>query len=227
MKIISERQSKESARDYAFRVIKENIISLNLVPGSIVSENELSVKLGLSRTPVREALIELSKSQVVEIFPQKGIFISLIDPALVEEDRFLRLVLENSVVKMACDMATKEDILALEANLKLQDFYLQNSSPNELLKLDDKFHKMLFSICKKDRIYAFMNSMTIHFDRVRNLSLVAIKDIKIVNDHREILNAIRNKDKKAGEAIMTKHLSRYKVDDELLRAKYPEYYKYK
>lgn len=68
---ISDRQPKESARDYAFRVIKENIISLELIPGSMVSENELSNALGLSRTPVREALIELSKSQVVEIYPPK------------------------------------------------------------------------------------------------------------------------------------------------------------
>src|SRR5690554_1585330 len=105
----TKRQLKESARDYALRLIKESIISLSLIPGSMVSESELSIKLGLSRTPVREALIELSKSQVVEIFPQKGIYISLIDPVLVEEDRFLRLVLEQAMVRMACDVATEED----------------------------------------------------------------------------------------------------------------------
>jgi DNA-binding GntR family transcriptional regulator len=223
---ITNRQNKESARDYALRIIREKIISLNLSPGSMVSENELSIKLGLSRTPVREALIELSKSKVVEVYPQKGIYISLIDTALVEEDRFLRLVLEKAIVKMACQAASEEDLLSLEANLNLQDFYLQNSAPNELLKLDDEFHQMLFLICKKSRIYALMNSMTIHFDRVRSLSLVTIKDIKIVHDHREIVDAIRRKDQEAAEAIMTKHLSRYKVDDELLRAKYSQYYKY-
>lgn len=224
---IIDRQVNESAREYAFRIIKENIVSLNLAPGSVVSENELASKLGLSRTPVREALIELSNSQVVEIYLQKGIYISLIDPALVEEDQFLRLILENAMVKLACDVATEEDILALEANLSLQDFYLKNPSPNELLKLDDKFHRMLFSICEKERIYALMSSMTIHFDRVRSLSLVTIKDIKVVNDHREVLKAIKQKDKEAVEAIMTKHLTRYKIDDELLRAQYSQYYKYK
>jgi DNA-binding GntR family transcriptional regulator len=222
-----ERKSRESARDYAFRVIKENIIALKIIPGSMVSENELSTKLGLSRTPVREALIELSKSQVVEIYPQKGIYVSLIDPELVEEDRFLRLVLETAMVKTACEVATAENLIALEENLKLQGFYLQNPSPDKLLKLDDEFHKLLFSICKKDRIYELMNSMSIHFDRVRSLSLVAIKDIKIVGDHQALLNAIKKRDKEAGEAVMTKHLSRYKVDDEQLRAEYPKYYKYK
>lgn len=224
---ITDRQLKESARDYAFRVIKENIISLDLIPGTMVSENELSAELGLSRTPVREALIELSKSQVVEIYPQKGIYISLIDINLVEEDRFLRLVLENAMVKMTCDVATETDLISLETNLKLQDFYLQNPSPNKLLELDNEFHHLFFSICKKERTHALMNSTSIHFDRVRSMSLVTIKDIKIVGDHQAILTAIKNRDKEAGEVAMTKHLTRYKIDDELLHAQYPKYYKYK
>ena len=224
---IMERKSGESARDYAFRVIKESIVSLKIIPGTMVSENELSLKLGLSRTPVREALIDLSKSQVVEIYPQKGVYISLIDPKLVEEDRFLRLVLESAIVKTACEVATEENLTALEENLILQEFYLKNPSPDKLLKLDDEFHELLFSICKKDRIYKLMNSMSIHFDRVRSLSLVAIKDIKIVGDHQAILTAIKGRDKEGGEGVMVKHLSRYKVDDEQLRAEYPRYYKYK
>jgi DNA-binding GntR family transcriptional regulator len=222
---LRERKSKESARDYAFRVIKDNIVSLNLIPGSMVSENGLASELGLSRTPVREALIELSKSKVVEIFPQKGIYISLIDTDLVEEDHFLRLVLEIAMVKTACHMATKVDLAVLEENLKLQGFYLQNPAPDKLLKLDDEFHKLLFSICKKDRLYALMSSTSIHFDRVRSLSLVTIKDIKIVGDHQGILDAIRNKDPEIGEVIMTKHLSRYQVDAAQLYAAYPKYYK--
>lgn len=224
---ITNRRLKESAREYAFRIIKKNIISLNLKPGSLVSENELSIKLGLSRTPVREALIELSKSKVVEIYPQKGIYIPLIDAKLVEEDWFLRLVLETAIVKIACEVATEEDLVSLEANLQLQDFYLKNPSPNNLLKLDDDFHGILFSISNKERIHSMMNSMTIHFDRLRSLSLTTIKDIKIVSDHQLILDAIKSKDKVAGEEIMTKHLTRYRIDNEQLRAKYPDYYKYK
>jgi DNA-binding FadR family transcriptional regulator len=61
---------------------------------------------------------------------------------------------------------------------------------------------------------------------VRSLSLAAIKDIKIVNDHQAILHAIKTKDKAAGEAIITKHLTRYKIDNEQLRIEYPNYYKY-
>jgi len=63
---ISERLPRESSRDYALRIIKDNIISLRLEPGSQISENELATEMGLSRTPVREALIELAKVKIIE-----------------------------------------------------------------------------------------------------------------------------------------------------------------
>ena len=78
MKLL-ERLPRESGGDYALRTIKENIINLELPPGSQISENELATEMGLSRTPVREALIELSKVKIVDIQPQKKSTIPLID----------------------------------------------------------------------------------------------------------------------------------------------------
>ena len=75
--IVYERLKRETAREYALRIIRQNIISLDLEPGSRISENELASELGISRTPVREALIELSKIKVIEIYPQRGSYISL------------------------------------------------------------------------------------------------------------------------------------------------------
>ena len=90
---IYSKETKESARDYALRVLKGNIISLDLKPGTPISENDLAAQLGISRTPVREAIIELSKAYIIEIYPQRGSFVSLIDPKMVEEARFLRRVM--------------------------------------------------------------------------------------------------------------------------------------
>ena len=222
---VLKREGKETAREFAFRVIKYNIISLELVPGSMVSENELALEIGVSRTPIREALIELSKLKVVEIYPQKGSCISLIDSELVDEARFLRLVLENSIVGMACDVATEESLLALEENLKLQEFYLKYPTKDKLLQLDNEFHQLLFEICKKEFTYDLLSGMMTHFDRVRRLSLLIIKDTKNLSDHKSLVEAIRNKDKKLSKEIITKHLSRYKVDEQELRSQYPNYFK--
>ena len=83
MKLL-ERLPRESGRDYALRNIKENIVNLELAPGSQISENELADELGLSRTPVREALIELSRVGIIETHPQRKSTVSLIDCDLVE-----------------------------------------------------------------------------------------------------------------------------------------------
>lgn len=220
-----ERMAKETAREYAFRTIKHNIISLELEPGSMISENELASEMGVSRTPIREALIELGKLRIVEVYPQKGSFVSLIDSELVEEVRFLRLTLESTIIGLVCESAKPEDICALEENLRLQEFYLQHPVLDKQLQLDNEFHELLFRICKKGFTYDFLGGMMMHFDRVRSLSLTAIKDKNLIADHRAIVDAIKEKDKPLAKDIVTKHLSRYKVDEEQLKRRYPHYFR--
>ena len=222
---ISERFTRETARDYALRMIKHNITTLELAPGSMVSENELSEAMGLSRTPVREALIDLSKIRIVEILPQRGSRIALIDNDLVEEARFLRLVLEKAIVEIACERADALDFSIAEANLKLQAFYMESNLPEKLMSLDNDFHQELFRLTNKQQTYMLLETMTLHFDRVRTMSLKAVKEIKIVNDHRLLLDAIRAKNTEGALAIVVKHLSRYQIDQDAIRAKYPSYFK--
>ncbi len=221
---ITKRLIKESAREYAFRILKENIINLELKPGIRVSEYELANEMGLSRTPVREALIELDKSKIVESYPQKGIYISKIDYALVEEAKYFRLVLEKAIIELICNEAEVMGLDKLKENLKLQEFYLQNPTPDKLLELDNEFHRQLFEIANKMQIYSMLDSMTIHFDRVRSLSLKTIKDkdIKIVEDHQQIIKAIEERDAEKGIQIMTNHLSRNKMEVVELQQQYPD-----
>jgi DNA-binding GntR family transcriptional regulator len=215
---------KESAREYALRQIRENIISLRLKPGSAISENELAKELGMSRTPVREALQELQKINLIEVYPQRGSVISHIDFDIVEETVFLRKVLEKAVVEELCDCITEEKLLQLEKNIKLQEFYLDTRSPDKILELDNEFHRSLFVMCNKERIYNLMEGMLGHFDRIRALSLYSVKDIKIVADHKAIVNAIRLNDKNLAAEFIVKHLSRYKLDQKEIMEKYPDYF---
>lgn len=223
--IIMERSTRETAREYAYRVIKSNIVSLDLKPGSMLSEKEIADELKVSRTPVREALIELSKINIVEIYPQKGSFIAKIDHDLVKEARDLRLIVENSLVEIACDIATEEDIFRLEENIKLHEFYLEQSMNDKQLELDNEFHYMLYRLCNKKMTYDLISSMLTHFDRVRQLSLVVIKDKNIISDHKQLVEAIRNKNKELARSVLTKHLTRYVVDEKELRIKYSDYFK--
>lgn len=224
MKLL-ERLPRETGRDYALRNIKENIINLELAPGSQISENELAAEMGLSRTPVREALIELSRVKIIEIHPQKKSTVPLIDYELVEESRFMRNLLECAVVELDCEMAQPVDLERLSANVRLQNFYLDNYYTNELMTLDNQFHGILFEIAKKTQIFALMQNISIHFDRVRSMALSTVKNTKIVQDHEDILQAIGRKDPKAARELMEIHLSRYKIDAADIRVAYPQYFK--
>ena len=217
-----ERYPRENGREYALRVIKNNIIRLELAPGSRVSEKNLADEMGLSRTPVREALIELARGGIVEIYPQRGSMVALIDYSLVEEARFMRSVMENAVVRLVCEMAKPEDILKLGENLKLQEFYLDSTDAGR--ELDDDFHKLLFDIAQKSQSYLLMQNLTLHFDRVRNMALSAVKELKIVQDHQAIVEAIRQHDAERAGELMEIHLSRYKIDEEAIRRKYDAKY---
>lgn len=221
---LTERLPRETGREYALRIIKDNIICLELAPGSMVSEKELAMELGLSRTPVREALIELAKGGIVEIYPQKGSAVSLIDYTLVEEARFMRSVLERAVVELICSTAEPEDVMKLEENIRLQEFHLENPDRNRLMELDNAFHQMLFEIARKKQTYDLIQNMAIHFDRVRNMALTAVKDLKIVQDHQAIVEAIKNHDPQEAGGLMEKHLSRYRVDEEAIRKRYSAAY---
>ena len=222
---IAERAPRETGREYALRVLRDNIVRLELAPGSMVSENELAAQMGLSRTPVREALIELSRTRIVEIYPQRGSAVALIDHDRVEEARFVRSVLECAVAGLACEMAAPAQLAQLEENVRLQEFYLENRSDDKLMELDNAFHRMLFDATNKLQTYALLDGLTVHFDRVRSLSLTTVKDLKIVADHRAILEAIRAKDAAEAAHRMEKHLARYKIDEQSVQEKYPQYFK--
>ena len=222
---VTERMKGESSKDYAMRVIRENIISLELEPGSTVSANELASEMPISRGPIREALSELSKIAIVEVYPQSGCKISLIDYAIVEEARFLRNTLECAIVREACHVASEANILKMQENLVLQNFYMENHKTEELLEMDNAFHKYLFEFTNKMDVYNLMKNFVIHFDRIRTVSIRSVKNLKIVEDHQKIVECIKRGDEAEASRIMDIHLTRDKIDEEELRAKYGDYFK--
>lgn len=224
---IEERRYAETARDYALRILKNNIITMELEPGAMVSENELAAQMGLSRTPVREALMDLAKCRVVDVLPQRGSRIALIDYTLVEEARFAREVLEVAVLDLVCERITPSDITQLRQNVRLQTLTQEPGMGETLsmMELDDAFHQMLFRIAQKENTYNMLCGMTIHFDRVRNLALNVVKDTKIIEDHHIICEAVAVRDAQKAKEIMTQHLGRVRVDEEAIRSVYPQYIK--
>lgn len=223
MKLL-DRLPEENARTYATRVLLYNIIHLELPPGSAVSENELSSALNLSRTPVREALIELGRMGLVEIYPQRGSYISKIDYHLIEESRLMRLVLENSVLQQACRGLSQPSLDAINANLQQSRICAEGPDRQDFLELDNQFHRLLFEAVGRSWTYGVIHAQMIHFDRLRALSVKSTDNTRLVRDHEDILYAIERNDEELAQILMTRHLTRYQADQAKLAELYPDYF---
>jgi len=218
--------SKNTTSKTIYYKLREEIINLYLEPGTNISEKELSDKYSVSRTPVREALVRLAQEGLVNIYPQKGTVISLIDLSAVEEGRFLREHLERAVVKEACIEFSQENILALEMNLKLQKMYIENNDYKKLFEADEEFHKIIFEGCNKKRIWKSINDGSTEFQRIRVLRLAVNSGWdNIYVQHKEIFDAIKNKTPENAEEFMKEHLNMVIFDKNQIRESYPNYFK--
>lgn len=220
----------EHVRDYARRIILNSIITLELPPGTAVSENELSASLNISRTPVREALLEMRRLELVEAFPQKGSYVTKIDYRLIEDAHFIRTTLESAVVRLACKEGISPYYLRkLQANLEQQKGCEDTPGAHYVLaELDNAFHQLLFESVDKLQAYEFMKVQMVHFDRLRNLSYLMLKNKKnyrTVDDHENILYAVQKRDDELADMVMTRHLSRHLAEKPVLEQCCPEYFK--
>ena len=212
-----QRNYRETAKDYAYRIIRDSIVNFEKKPGETISDMEISRQLGLSRTPVREAIID--------IYPQRGMRVSLIDMDLVRQARLLRMTLEKEVAMDCCDYVTAEDLTKLEENLALQEFYCQRGMLPELIQKDNEFHHQLFCISRNEMLYRVVHAVSIHYDRVRNLEAADLEHSQnTIADHRAILDAVRAGDRARAGYEIENHLGRYLTNVKGLIKKYPEYF---
>jgi len=217
---------KSSTSKEIYHLLRKEIISWNLVPGLNISEKEISEKFNVSRTPVREAFVRLSNEGLLNIYPQKGTFVSLIDLSAIDEGRFMREHMERAVIKLACKSFCDEKIIQLEMSLKFQKMYNENHDYKNLFEEDDKFHTLIFEGCKKKRIFTSINEMNSDFQRVRELNL--IDDLKwedIYSQHVGILDAIKSRQPVLAEKIVKEHLGNFVLNKDELKCKYPGYFK--
>lgn len=220
----TKKLSKETNRDYALREIRENIINLELKPGTMISEQDIANELNLSRTPVHEAMQELATTKIIEILPQRGSYVSKIDMSLVEEAVFMRSNLESAIAVLICEKGTDEDFVKLEENVNLQEFYLSKNNLDKIMELDNSFHKMMYQISNKMRCYYMVRLMNIHHDRIRELHLHTSNPANIIEEHKEILEALRNRDSDKAETLIREHLTRVYTQEADIRKKFGEYF---
>lgn len=216
-----ERRNSDSVREYVYQTLRNNIIYLDMKPGLNLTEKDIAQKLNVSRTPVREAFIKLSHEDLVEIYPQKGTTVSLIDLGHVDEARFIRRNLENATVQLACTQFPDSTLFELQSNINSMEFLINEKNNNNrmLFSLDEEFHRVIFKGCRKDRSWSIIKQVSTHLDRVRYLKMISSENVwcNALQQHKNIVNAIKSKDVEYGVKSIEEHLG--KIDMELTAIK--------
>lgn len=220
-----QRKGNGTISDYVYEVIRKNIISLNMVPGQQISEKEISEKLKVSRTPVREAFIKLAREGLLKVVPQIGTYISYIDLDLVEDIRFIRECLEKSVLKIATESFPEELIGVLKLNIESQKSLAKQKNFFDLLMMDEEFHKTIFMGCNKERTWSFIEQINSDYNRVRMLTFIAdINWENVIYQHEQILDSIINKDTEKGQEVISNHIQKIIFEQMELKERYPQYF---
>lgn len=224
---ISDKLPQESIGEYAYRLLSSNILSLNLVPGTALSEKDIAELLQISRTPVREAFIRLAQENLLDILPQKGTYVAKIDLEQVAESRFLRATMENAIIKLVCHEFTRESLLQVQACLDLQELCVNREDYMKFFELDDTMHGLIFKACHKERIWKMIKQMSLNYNRVRMLTLTKgyYELPKLFEQHQQIVEAIIQKDQGLGERIIGMHINKVITDIEDLKQAYKGYFK--
>jgi GntR family transcriptional regulator, rspAB operon transcriptional repressor len=217
----------ENGKDYAYRTLKENIMTLELKPGQSISETELAHELKISRTPVREVIMRLKQEHLIEVKPQIGTYIALMDMHLIEEAFFMRYVLEKEVLTLACTSFPESRIIELEKNLFAQKCILGNeNSEIEFHRLDIHFHEIIFSGVDMEDVWNGILNLSAHYNRLRLMSEIRYSNKEAINQHEEYINLIKDRSTKAVETLITEHIKKPRKNWEKIFKDDPEYRSY-
>jgi DNA-binding GntR family transcriptional regulator len=208
------RKNGVSAREKTYEHLKSNIFAGRFAPGERLAEEHLAEELGVSRTPVREALHKLEQDGLIEPLESRGFCIPR-DSAEEIEDLFeLRTVLEGYTLKIICQRITEEQIATLDGLVDKAEDALRRKRIEEVFNWNTQFHDMLHDlVADKRRFHSMIVNMRKYVLRYRKDTLQYLGAAKrAIDGHRQILLALRLKECDLCERVMRIHIQQSKED---------------
>jgi len=217
------RTATTASRIYAD--LRSELVSLRRRPGEPLSEAEIALAYGVSRTPVREAILKLSDEGLVEIFPQSGIFVSRIPLAALPEAITIRKALEETTARLAAERATSSQILHLHSILERQREAEAVDDREAFHQADELFHATIADVAEYPGIWRLILQVKVHVDRYRRLTLPRQGRIgQVIAEHEAILRAIEAHDPAEARMAMEAHLERLLRDISATQSINPEFF---
>lgn len=215
--------------EQVYRVVRAAIVSLTMLPNERISENTLVAQIGVSRTPIREALQRLEREGLVVIQPQRGTYVAPLDMQAIRSAYFARLALECAVAREAATRRNQADISALQAEIEAQEAvrggtYTESSGFDGL---NHRFHALLRDIADLSGLHSLIDNAMVQLVRVR-VAHLAYADpyplAPLVDQHKAIVAAITDGDPAAADLAMRGNIEPVLPRLELLQRKRPDFF---
>ena len=199
------RAATASAKIYSD--LRAELVSMQRRPGGVISEAEIALSYGVSRTPVREAILKLSDEGLLEIFPQSGIFVARIPIAALPEAIIIRKALEATTAQLAAERAAPSQVLTLHSILERQREANAAGESDAFHRADEMFHAAIAEVAGYPGIWTLIQQVKVHVDRYRRLTLPQQGRItRVIAEHEAILAAIEAHDPAGARIAMEIHL---------------------
>lgn len=200
-------EDNHSLGQRVFHRIREDILSGKYKKNEELKEKTIGEELGVSRTPVREALRQLELEGLVTIISNKGAYVVGFSVEDIQDIYEMRSVLEGLCARRAASRVTKEQLEELEENLFLTEFHVEKGHAEQVVELDTRFHEILYEACQSKVLEHALRDYHHYLERVRKVTLASKKrSIESNNEHKQILEALKERDAKKAEAYANQHI---------------------
>lgn len=204
-----EGHQENSLRGYVFQSIRDKILNGTYKEHEELREVALGKELGVSRTPVREALRQLELEGLVTIIPNKGAFVTGITQKDIQDIYEMRFMLEGLCARWATEHITEEQLEELEEIIFLSEFHSRRygSSADQVTELDGRFHRVLYEASQSRMLSHVLTDFHRYSLMARHSSMVSEERArKSIREHKQILRAIRDKDANLAEQLANEHV---------------------
>lgn len=208
-----------------YQCLKHAILTLSYRPGEIIRKPEICERLGVSRSPVADAVARLAADGLVDVVPQAGTFVARLSMTDIREGAFIRHAIEVAAAELVAQIITDEQLRELRRNLMLQDSVVADSDSAEFMRLDGQMHDMILSYTGFPRLPNVSQTAWLNVQRARQLILPVPGRLQTtLDEHRQILAALEARDPQAARAAIGHHLRQLLVHLQPLERAHPEFF---
>lgn len=205
------QQDNGPLRVQVFKAIENAVLNGEFKAGDSLNELKISSELGVSRTPVREALMQLELEGLVKNIPNKGAVVIGVSEKDIEDIYAVRIRIEGLAAKLCAENISEEELDALQKIVDLQEFYLSKNDAEQIWRLDGDFHKLIYNASQNRPLRFMLSNFHNYIKRARDISVHAEgRAEKTVSEHKAILEAVKNKDGELAELLTARHIANAK-----------------